>query len=68
MAATANAAAEASHSLWMDVAAFPAKRLANSVTTDVAIVGSGICGTSLAYELTAKGRSSCWIAARLRAE
>jgi ribulose 1,5-bisphosphate synthetase/thiazole synthase len=54
-AATENGAAEASHSLWMDVAAFPAKPLAKSMTTDVAIIGSGICGTSVAYELTAKG-------------
>lgn len=56
MAATVNAA-EASHSLWMDVAAFSAEPLAKSITTDVAIIGSGICGTSLAYELTAKGIS-----------
>lgn len=52
---TANAAAEASHSLWMDVAPFPAKPLERSVTTEVAIIGTGICGTSLAFELTAKG-------------
>jgi glycine/D-amino acid oxidase-like deaminating enzyme len=55
MAATGNAAAEASHSLWMDVAAFPAQPLERSIRTEVAIVGSGICGVSLAYELTAKG-------------
>lgn len=55
MAARLNAAKEASHSLWMDVAAYIAKPLKRSITTDVAIIGSGICGTSLAYELTAKG-------------
>lgn len=55
MATPLNAAKEASHSLWMDVGAYPAKSLESSITTDVAIIGSGICGTSLAYELTAKG-------------
>jgi glycine/D-amino acid oxidase-like deaminating enzyme len=55
MAATGIAAAEASHSLWMDVVAFPAQPLERSIRTEVAIVGSGICGVSLAYELTAKG-------------
>ena len=55
MAANANAGSEASHSLWMDVAAFSAKPLRASVKTDVAIIGTGICGTSLAYELTRQG-------------
>jgi glycine/D-amino acid oxidase-like deaminating enzyme/nitrite reductase/ring-hydroxylating ferredoxin subunit len=57
MAATANAVLEASRSLWMDVAAYPAKPLEKSFTTDVAIIGTGICGTSLAYELTGHGIS-----------
>ena len=52
---THNAAAEASRSVWMEAARFPAPALDRSLTTDVVIVGSGICGTSLAYELTAKG-------------
>jgi glycine/D-amino acid oxidase-like deaminating enzyme/nitrite reductase/ring-hydroxylating ferredoxin subunit len=55
MATNANAGSEASHSLWMDVAAFSAKPLQRSVKTDVAIIGTGICGTSLAYELTRQG-------------
>ena len=55
MAVTANAAMEASRSLWMDVPPFPAKPLENPITTEVAIIGTGICGTSLAYELTSKG-------------
>jgi glycine/D-amino acid oxidase-like deaminating enzyme len=55
MAVTANAASEASRSLWMEVAAFPAPTLDRSIKTDVAIVGSGICGASVAYELTLKG-------------
>ncbi|WP_368911683.1 FAD-dependent oxidoreductase [Taklimakanibacter deserti] len=50
-----NAAAEASRSLWMEVAPFRATPLEKSNTTEVAIIGSGICGTSLAYELTSKG-------------
>jgi glycine/D-amino acid oxidase-like deaminating enzyme/nitrite reductase/ring-hydroxylating ferredoxin subunit len=55
MAASANAESEASHSLWMDVAGFSAKPLQRSVKTDVAIIGTGICGASLAYELSRKG-------------
>jgi glycine/D-amino acid oxidase-like deaminating enzyme len=55
MAAIANAASEASRSLWMDVAAFSAKPLQCSLSTGVAIIGTGICGASLAYELTRRG-------------
>src|SRR4029453_8383131 len=54
-AATASNVSEASRSLWMGVAAVFAKPLKESVTTDVAIIGTGICGTSLAFELTKKG-------------
>lgn len=55
MAAATNAAAEASRSLWMEVAAFRAPKLDRSLKTNVAIIGTGIAGTSLAYELTRKG-------------
>lgn len=50
-----NAAGEASRSLWMNVAPYAAKPLTKTIRTQVAIVGSGICGTSLAYELALKG-------------
>jgi glycine/D-amino acid oxidase-like deaminating enzyme/nitrite reductase/ring-hydroxylating ferredoxin subunit len=55
MPKTGNAWREDSRSLWMEVAPFAAPLLERSVTAEVAIVGSGICGTSLAYELALKG-------------
>jgi glycine/D-amino acid oxidase-like deaminating enzyme/nitrite reductase/ring-hydroxylating ferredoxin subunit len=55
MAATNNAVPEASRSLWMELPPFRARSLARSLSTEVVIVGSGICGTSLAYELAVGG-------------
>jgi glycine/D-amino acid oxidase-like deaminating enzyme/nitrite reductase/ring-hydroxylating ferredoxin subunit len=53
-----NAMHEDSKSVWMDVAVAPdAAPLAGDAKVDVAIVGSGIAGLSLAYELTSRGRS-----------
>jgi len=53
-----NAWDEQSRSVWMDVAVAPdAKPIAGDATADVAIVGSGIAGLSIGYELLQRGLS-----------
>ncbi|WP_036015290.1 FAD-dependent oxidoreductase [Bradyrhizobium yuanmingense] len=44
-------------SLWMDVSVAEAPVLSSTVGVDVAVVGSGIAGLSVAYELACHGRS-----------
>jgi glycine/D-amino acid oxidase-like deaminating enzyme/nitrite reductase/ring-hydroxylating ferredoxin subunit len=50
-----NVAQERTRSLWMDVTVAAAPALDRDETADVAVVGSGIAGLSVAYELTARG-------------
>jgi glycine/D-amino acid oxidase-like deaminating enzyme/nitrite reductase/ring-hydroxylating ferredoxin subunit len=51
-----NALDEATHSLWMNVAVAPdAPRLSRNEKADVCIIGSGIAGLSVAYELVGAG-------------
>jgi hypothetical protein len=51
-----NARDENSESLWMNVEVAPdAPRLARDEKADVAIIGAGIAGLSIAYELAGKG-------------
>jgi glycine/D-amino acid oxidase-like deaminating enzyme/nitrite reductase/ring-hydroxylating ferredoxin subunit len=53
-----NAMREESRSVWMDVEVAPdAGPLTKNAKADVAIVGSGIAGLSIAYELTLRGHS-----------
>ena len=54
-----NANDERTRSLWVsDVELAPqAKRLAEDLTCDVVVVGSGIAGLSVAYELSQIGKS-----------
>lgn len=53
-----NAQRERSRSVWMDVEVAPtAEPLRSNHTADAAIVGSGIAGLSIAYELAARGLS-----------
>jgi hypothetical protein len=53
-----NAAHERTRSPWMEVEVFPAARkLTRDIDTDVLVIGSGIAGLSVAYELLARGRS-----------
>ena len=52
-----NASAEKSFSYWMRVPAIEAAPLDRSITVDVAVIGSGIAGTSAAYEAAARGLS-----------
>lgn len=53
-----NAIQESSRSVWMDVEVAPdALPLREDRTVDVAIVGAGIAGLSIAYELMRQGRS-----------
>jgi hypothetical protein len=53
-----NVASEASSSLWMDTAAVTnAPALSENARADVAIVGAGIAGLSVAYELARGGKS-----------
>lgn len=48
---------EHTRSLWMDVSAIDAPTLSRGIGTDVAVIGSGIAGLSVAYELASRGRS-----------
>jgi glycine/D-amino acid oxidase-like deaminating enzyme/nitrite reductase/ring-hydroxylating ferredoxin subunit len=50
-----NVADERTRSLWMDATVAPAPSLDRNETADVAVVGSGIAGLSVAYELAARG-------------
>jgi len=50
-----NVSHERTRSLWMDVTVAVAPRLDRNESADVAIVGSGIAGLSVAYELAARG-------------
>lgn len=53
-----NAMREQSRSVWMDVDVAPdARPLSESARADVAVVGAGIAGLSLAYELSLRGHS-----------
>jgi len=53
-----NASDEKTRSLWMleDGAGLDAPRLAEDLTCDVVIVGAGIAGLSVAYELSQIGK------------
>jgi glycine/D-amino acid oxidase-like deaminating enzyme/nitrite reductase/ring-hydroxylating ferredoxin subunit len=53
-----NAMREESRSVWMDVEVAPdAAPLTEDTKTDVVVVGSGIAGLSIAYELVLRGQS-----------
>jgi glycine/D-amino acid oxidase-like deaminating enzyme/nitrite reductase/ring-hydroxylating ferredoxin subunit len=52
-----NVADEHTVSIWMDVPIADAPRLERAEHADVAVIGSGIAGLSVAYELAARGRS-----------
>jgi glycine/D-amino acid oxidase-like deaminating enzyme/nitrite reductase/ring-hydroxylating ferredoxin subunit len=55
---SANAKAEQTASLWMPIEVAPdAPRLKGAQTCDVIVVGAGIAGLSVAYELAESGRS-----------
>jgi glycine/D-amino acid oxidase-like deaminating enzyme/nitrite reductase/ring-hydroxylating ferredoxin subunit len=55
--AAMNVSGEATKSLWMRDTAFPsAPRLEQDQQCDVAVVGAGIAGVSIAYELTRAGQ------------
>lgn len=51
-----NVDVEASWSLWMDVPAPFCERMPNDVAADVLVIGAGIAGLSVAYELMTQGR------------
>ena len=56
--AAMNVSGEATKSLWMTDMEFPpAPRLERDERCDVAVVGAGIAGVSIAYELILAGRS-----------
>src|SRR3954468_17638420 len=48
---------EHTQSLWMDIRAVEAPSLSKSERADVVVVGSGIAGLLVAYELVRRGRS-----------
>jgi ribulose 1,5-bisphosphate synthetase/thiazole synthase len=48
---------EHTQSLWMDIRVADAPSLSGSEPADVVVVGSGIAGLSVAYELVSRGRS-----------
>ena len=52
-----NASSERSRSLWGKCATVDAPPLDSDATADVAVVGAGIAGLSVAYELSRAGRS-----------
>ena len=52
-----NVADEYTHSLWMDTPMPVTPTLSASDRADVVVVGAGIAGLSVAYELAARGRS-----------
>ena len=52
-----NASSERSRSLWGKSATVDAPPLAADATADVAVIGAGIAGLSVAYELARAGRS-----------
>jgi len=53
-----NAMCEQSQSVWMDVEVAPdATPLSENARTDVAIIGAGIAGLSIAYELALRGHA-----------
>src|SRR5438874_7583447 len=51
-----NIAEERTKSLWMDIEVAKASPMDRDQSTDVVVIGSGIAGLSIAYELTARGR------------
>jgi ribulose 1,5-bisphosphate synthetase/thiazole synthase len=51
-----NAADERTQSLWMDVSVADAPQLQKNITADTVVVGSGIAGLSVAYELALRGQ------------
>ncbi|MGX1787023.1 FAD-dependent oxidoreductase [Bosea sp. NPDC055332] len=54
-----NAMRENSRSVWMDVEVAPdARPLAKDASADVAVIGAGIAGLSIAYELALRGHSA----------
>jgi hypothetical protein len=48
---------ERTRSLWMDISVADAPALSRAERADVAVIGSGIAGLSVAYELANRGRS-----------
>src|SRR3569833_3005737 len=48
---------EHTRSLWMDVSVADVPALSRTVGVDVAVIGSGIAGLSVAYELAGHGRA-----------
>ena len=52
-----NASFERTRSLWMSQEVGAAPKLRDDLRCDTVIVGSGIAGLSVAYELTAVGQS-----------
>lgn len=60
---------EDTKSLWMETFISAASRFSGQERADVGVVGAGIAGLSVAYELAAAGaRSSCSTAAESEAE
>src|SRR2546423_7527528 len=52
-----NITEERTKSFWMDVDVANAPPMAGNQSADVVVIGSGIAGLSIAYELTLRGRS-----------
>src|SRR5437899_1648053 len=48
---------EHTRSVWMDISVADAPALSRTVGTDVAVIGSGIAGLSVAFEVASRGRS-----------
>src|SRR4051794_22786216 len=57
MTAPMNVFDEQTKSIWMDEAPYKAPALRGSERADVVVIGSGIAGLSVAYELCSRGRS-----------